>query len=272
MTSRYLTAARLRGLEEALAGRDYAVLACVAELRFVTGGQLARRCFAGPAHPAGDARAARRALLRLVQLDVLARLPRSVGGVRAGSAGFVYHLGPVGQRLATDRGWIAGRRFRRSHTPGLLFVRHTLLVAELHTQLHEAARARAFDLIELASEPACWRSVPGGSPPLKPDSYLRIGLGDFEFVYFVEVDRGTEGSRAIERQLRLYTSYFRSGVEQAKRGVFPRVLWLSTSPRRVSVLAGLLGGLAEEDRELFAVVPFDAGVSFVAGDGSDPRE
>ncbi len=45
------------------------------------------------------ARIARRVLARLTELGVLARLERRIGGLRAGSSGYVYYLGPAGQRL-----------------------------------------------------------------------------------------------------------------------------------------------------------------------------
>src|ERR1700684_4056990 len=140
MPARYLTSTVLRDLEARLTERDYAVIQRLPALRFLTGSQLTRLCFADSDDAVANARAARRELLRLVRLDVLARLPRRVGGVRAGSAGYVYHLALGGQRLAVSRGWQPERRRRRSFAPGLLFLRHSLRVAELHTRLVEAER------------------------------------------------------------------------------------------------------------------------------------
>lgn len=268
MTARYLTAARLRDVAAQLTPRDTAILRCVAELRFVSGSQLTRLHFHGDADPAANARAARRALLRLTRLGVLVRLPRAVGGVRAGSAGFVYHLGPAGQSVATRSGWQPERRRRRSHAPGTLFVRHALAVAELHVRLAEGDRSRRFELLELAAEPSCWRSydgLGGQRVVLKPDSFVRLGFPAFEDSYFIEVDRGTEGSRAIERQLQLYADYFRSGREQAERGVFPRVLWLTTSNERAGVIAAAVG--RSEHRELFAVARFDEALTVLSAAG-----
>ena len=114
MRRRYLTSARQRELESQLTERDLDVLQRVSDLRFVSGSQLARLCFADSPDQMASVRAARRALLRLVKLGTLGRLERPVGGVRAGSAGFVYHLGLAGQRLAVARGWQPERRARRS--------------------------------------------------------------------------------------------------------------------------------------------------------------
>ncbi len=260
MRGRYLTTERYQELLAQLSERDYAVLKRVSDLRFISGSQLTRLCFTDSADAAANARAARRALLRLVRLGTLERLERPVGGIRAGSAGFVYHLGLAGQRLAVDRGWQPERHARRSLTPGVLFVRHALAVAELHTQLMEGDRARRFELLKLSAEPSCWRNFDGVGTQrstLKPDSYVRLGLGAYEDSYFLEVDRGTEGSRALERQLQLYIDYHRSGKEQAERQVFPRVLWLTPSDQRTAVIVDSMARLPAEAWELFQVARFD---------------
>jgi Replication-relaxation len=267
MTRRYFTAAAVRALESRLTTRDLAVLQCVSSLRFVSGAQLARLCFTDSADPLSNARAARRALLRLTRLDILTRLPRPVGGVRAGSAGYVYHLALAGQRLAGEHGWQPAHRGRQPLAPGSLFLRHTLLIAELHTRLVEADRSRRIELLELAAEPSCWRKLDGlggQQVMLKPDSYIRLGIREYEDSYFVEVDRGTEGSRAIEHQLRAYAAYHLSGAEQDKRGVFPCVLWLTTSAERVGVIDHCVKRLPLQARELFRVIRFDQALTMMA--------
>jgi hypothetical protein len=62
------------------------------------------------------------------------------------------------------------------------------------------SRSRTVELLELSAEPACWRKYGGiGAQPttLKPDSYARLGVGTYEDSYFIEIDMGTEGSRAL---------------------------------------------------------------------------
>lgn len=260
--SRYITAAVARDLDAQLTDQGRAVLRSVLELRFVSGDQLTRMHFVG-----ADPRAARRSLLRLTRLDVLERLPRVVGGVRAGSAGYVYRLGLAGQRLALQLGWIPERRRRRSRVPGTLFLSHALAVAELHTRLIEADRAGRLELLELSAEPACWRNYGGVGAQrstLKPDSFLRLGVGEYEDSYFIEVDRGSEGSRALDRQLRAYAAYFDSAREQTERGVFPKTLWLVPDDRRVSAIEDCVLRLPREKRELFQVGLFADAVSVVS--------
>lgn len=262
MRRRYLTAARLRELAVSLSARDYAVIRELAALRFLSGSQAARLCFAGSEHRTDAIRAARRALLRLNRLEVVDRLPRAIGGEKPGSASFVYCLAPAGQRLAAQCGWLPDRRTRRVLLPGRLFVTHALAVAELHTRLVEGARAGRIELLERAAEPACWRQFSGVT--IKPDSYLRLGVGDFEDSYFIEVDQGTEGSRAIDRQLECYLAYHATAREQAERGVFPKVLWLASDTDRAEVLADLIGRQPHPAGELFAVAEFDQALNVVS--------
>ena len=68
---------------------------------------------------------------------------------------------------------------------------------------------------------------------------------------------GSEGSRALERQLQLYVAYFDNGAEQAAHGVFPRVMWLAPDERRVQVIEASVARLPAADRELFQVVRID---------------
>jgi Replication-relaxation len=255
MTARYATAAVMRELSGQLIERDYAMLERVSGLRFVSGSQLTRMHFTGSADPAANARAARRALLRLTRLDVLERLPRTVGGARAGSAGFIYRLASAGQRLAIEQGWQPSGHRRQSHVPGTLYLGHALQVAELHTLLVEADRSRRIELLALSAEPACWRSY-GQRATLKPDSYIRLGIGDYEDSYFIEVDMGTESSRTLERKLQGYLDYEASGKEQSERGVFPKVLWLAPDAKRVSVIEDCVKRLPYSAQRLFAVALF----------------
>ncbi|MGB7588303.1 MAG: replication-relaxation family protein, partial [Solirubrobacterales bacterium] len=170
------------------------------------------------------------------------------------SKSFVYLLAPAGQRLAMERGWLPRLRTRRPLVPGTLFVAHALQVAELHNLLIEADRSGRIELLELVSEPACWRSW--GNSTLKPDSYVRLGIGEFEDSYFIEVDMGTEGSWALERKLRQYVEYQATGQEQAERGVFPKVLWTAPDGQRVAAIEDCVQRLPCSAWELFMVACF----------------
>jgi hypothetical protein len=265
-----VSAAGLLRLANDLGEGERTAVEIVARLRLVSHAQLAS--LLGPLHPqagaASTARAVRRTLARLTALGVLARLERQVGGVRAGSAGYVYYLGPVGQRLMAyweGRGLIRGR-FRPE--PGGRYVRHRLAVSELYVQLSAADRAGELDLLAFDAEPDCWRRYIdgfGGSVALKPDAFVRVGVGTYEDRCFVEVDLGTESRSVIASKVRAYLDYFHSGNEQTAHEVFPRVALLTNSEARRTALIDVLTRLPAEHWELFTVATLDRALEVLSG-------
>jgi Replication-relaxation len=266
---RAMSSGEIAALGDAMAIPERELVAVVAALRLMTHAQLARMIsLDANASPASSARATRRVLARLTGLRLLARLERRIGGARAGSAGYVYYLGPVGQRLMaywSGQGLVRGR-FRPE--PGGRYVRHRLAVSGLYVELRVAAHAGSLDLLDFQAEPACWRRAVdgfGGATILKPDAYARIGLGAYEDSFFIEVDLGTESRSVIARKLRVYRDYFQSGSEQARNGVFPRVLLVANSQARRDLLVDLATRLPAEDRVLFTVATLGRALGAMTG-------
>lgn len=234
-------------LLERLPERELTVLDVVARFRLVQSGQIERLFFGESTTPAAARRHCRRQLARLVELGLLRRLERRIGGVRAGSAGHLYTLAPAGRRLlALSQGHEAPSD-RGVHEPGPTFVRHTLAVTELYVRLREAERRAAVELLDYEPEPGCWRSytlASGLNGWLKPDAYTRLAVGDWEERSFVEVDLGTEGRGALLHKLRAYLDYYRSGREQTREGVFPRVALLTVTDARAEWIAALAATVA----------------------------
>jgi len=86
-----------RQIFDSLAPTDRSVLDVLAEVRMASGRQLNRLLWP---MTASGARRARRQLARLVELRVITRLHRQVGGIKGGSQGYTYALDVVGQRIA----------------------------------------------------------------------------------------------------------------------------------------------------------------------------
>jgi hypothetical protein len=211
-----------------LSERDLAVVSSLAQHRFLTARQIEALHFAGHATELTGARVCRRTLSRLTEQRLLARLTRrSVGGLHAGSASFIYTLGPIGNRL------LGGRR--RVHEPSHAFLDHVLAVADVHVGLVQAVRTGGVELVELVTEPDCWRRslhVGGGLDVLRPDLYLVTAEGEYEHCWFVEVDRGTASLPAIVRKCHDYLAYRQTGQEQKRTGTFPLVLWITPDAER----------------------------------------
>lgn len=258
-----------RGLAElrgTLSERDLDIVRDVDRFRFLSTGQIEQLHFAGHASPLAAARAARRSLERLNRDRVLLRLERRIGGMRAGSASFVYGLGPIGDRLLGGEG--PRRRYRE---PSAAFLTHTLAIADVVVDLTLAARKHELELLSVETEPGCWRSFTqglSGRDVLRPDLFVAVGLGDFEDRWFIEMDLATESTTTVVRKCHTYHAYHGAGVEQAKHGVFPRVLWIVPHDRRKVQLQKALNGARGITRSHFVVATADEYRSVLGGGAS----
>lgn len=256
---------QLAQLGETLSERDKAILGSVGEFRLLSARQIERLHFPVPeAHGSSisAARTARRILERLTSNRLLIRLSRRIGGVRAGSASFVYAIGPLGERVAGLPG--PRRRFRE---PSEMFVSHTLAVAELYVRLIETGRSGALALKAAEAEPRSWRQFSGlsGRTIVKPDLFVALESGGYDYRWFIEMDLGTEHQPAILRKCLSYEAYYRSGIEQERSEVFPRVLWIVPDEARALHIWRTIRRSAELTPELFVVTTDDQAVRTLAG-------
>ena len=264
-----MTAVSAGGLEPirgSLGPRDWAVLSDLARLRLLTTRQV-ERLHVADGSSLTRARRARALMQRLHALGLVTHLDRRVGGVHAGSAGHVYGLAAKGQRLTNDVGPAGGRRFRKPWEPSALFTDHILAVSELYVRLRELEAAKHIEDLVFQAEPACWRTWTGAGGErliVKPDAFVGFAHGDYDYRYFVEVDRASQSRTVIRRKGEVYIDYYRSGREQTVAGLFPRVLFVTPSIARSSQIVDALGKLDAEHWQLFQVQTeheaFDIGV------------
>ncbi len=263
-----LSSGQLVALAVAMPDRDRAIVEAIGRLRLVSGGQLERLFFAATYQPQTRAGLRRRIVGRLLARGILFQLERPVGGVRAGSAGAVYGLGSAGKRLIAYWRGEGLHRVRAPHEPEVAFVRHTLTIGEHYVRLVEAQRAGELELVEFQGEPDCWRRFVGFGGRvvvLKPDAFVRLGVGDFEERSFLEVDLGTVGRGALRRKCSAYIDYYRCGREQAETGVFPRVVWITTNQARTALLVDVCSSLPPEYWPLFCVGTPERAVAILSG-------
>jgi hypothetical protein len=264
---------RLAGLDQRLSERDRQLVQELVRLRFASTGQLERLAFHAIVEPVTRARRTRRQLARLVELGLLWRLERRIGGVRAGSTGHVY--GPTAEARRLEA-WLRDEVLSRpqvAYEPGATFVEHSVAGSELFLRLTEADRNGRVELLEHQAEPACWRQFvgpDGGLRHLRPDAFVTLGVGEWEQLAFVEIDRATEGSAAVARKLAVYQAYWASGAEQAQRGVFPKVVWVATTHGRARKLRAQFDCQLDSAPALFTVTTFENAIAGLTGeaDGS----
>ena len=263
---RYVSARGVAQLRQRLSERDLSVIRQVAMLRLMSARQIQAVHFPDAEHenPAAATRARQRVLARLTRERLLIALTRRIGGVRAGSAGLVLALGPVGQRVLMA----AGPR-RRSYEPTWRFVDHTLAVSQLLVDVTTAARRGLLDMMEAQAEPKSWRAFSGlgGRHVLRPDAFLALGVGEYELRWFIEVDRASESLPVVVRKCRLYADYYQSGTEQAAHGgVFPRVCWVVPDERRAERLRAAIARDRQLPGQLFVVTTADNALKVLQGE------
>jgi len=253
--------------KEQLSGRDVAVVTTIDRYRYLSARQIEELHFVDHASPLTAARTCRRVLERLTRSGVLFRLERRIGGVRAGSASFVYALGPLGGRVVRNAD---GSRIRRRE-PSAEFLDHTLAIAELTVDLHRAARYGEIELLEIEPEPTCWRRFGAGLEgvqTLKPDLSVSLRAGEYEYHWLVEVDLSTHSAAAVVRKCRVYQRYWTTGIEQDRKGLFPKVLFVAPIERRAALLQRTIASAHHLNEALFAVTTAANATMHLTGDGS----
>lgn len=257
-----------------LSERDRQILGFVGQTGVASARQIERLAF--PATSVSErselsaARRCRRVLGRLHQDGFLLRLERRLGGVRAGSAGYLYQLGTRGKRALQ----LSGRG--RTWEPGGRFIDHALAVAELHVGLVVAERSGLISQLQICHEPGTWRRFTTATGPvtLKPDLLVELttnsgGADGWELRWFIEIDRGTEHLPTVLAKCHTYEQYWRSGREVEQSDIFPKVLWSVSKAKR----AGAIGDAIRHSRtltdELFAVATADQAARVLGGEQAD---
>ena len=248
-------------LLEMLTERDLLLLKDLEQFRLLSTRQLQRLRFTTHSSSSSATRTTIRVLGRLERHGVITRLTRRVGGSLRGSAGTVWQLASTGERLLR---FMAGDPIRRRYVePSIQFAAHTLAVADYAISLVEADRLGTTELLELQTEPDCWRehtTASGSRESVKPDLYAVTADATFETHSFIEIDLGTEHLPAVLRKCAVYQRHYASGTEQASSGVFPAVVWITTTSARADKIRAAIRSDATMTASLFhTTTPSEAG-------------
>lgn len=264
----------ITNLLQRLSERDIAILESLRTYRLLATAMIRRLHFGeGHASIGAAAGATMRVLTRLHDpehgLQLIDRLERRIGGVRAGSSGIVWQLTSRGDRLLrTMHGETKRRRYQ---PPSTAFTAHTLAVAELAIQVRELDRAGVIETVSLDTEPVCWRSFvgPHGSRDwLKPDLHVITASADYEDHWFLEADLATEHPPVVVRKAHIYHRYAATGAYQARHGLFPAVVWVVPGTARQEALTAALTAERGLQPDLFRVITTDQFQLLISGDGT----
>lgn len=136
-----------------------------------------------------------------------------------------------------------------------------LAVADVAVTLIEHANGGRYELLELETEPTCWRTftVSGATViALKPDLLAVTADLSTETHSFIEVDLGTEHLPAVLRKCRTYQRYHATGIEDTTRGLFPAIVWIVPDAERATKLRTAITAERDLNDSLFWVVTPDA--------------
>lgn len=269
MSRQRVTNAYVERLAVELPERDLALVETLDRFRVATASQLRRLHFTSGTE-AANARQAWRRLRALTDLRVVTVLERRIGGGRGGSTEAAFALDVAGQKLGAACGPAGGRRLRRPWTPGNQFLAHAVAVTELYVLTRERARGGG-EVIAFDAEPQCWRRFTGSGGAaawLKPDAFVRFGVGTYEHLSFVEVDRATASVPTVARKLRVYRRYWQTGRDQVRFGAFGRVLLLAPDTARRHDLADAVKRQPAAARPLYRVALYEEAADLLTGRSS----
>ena len=248
-------------LLDRLGERDIDALTLLSKCRYLTTAQIMRLFIPLTSTPTAQKRTATRMMYKLRSYGLVRSFDRRIGGVRAGSSSYVWHLSEAGFRfLSLKNHTDEDKRPHRLLEPTQLYLDHTLAVSELYVRLVELQRSdEDIKLESVQWEPECWRKYSKNSHnlKLKPDLFFSIRNGDYEDRWFVEVDCDSESIPVVLRKCERYHEYFRTGLEQQKYHVFPATVWVVPTEERKQNIIKALDDSKQRFGKMFTVITPD---------------
>ena len=258
MKVKYLSKKRLEELHQIISDKDKDILRSLEKCRYLSTGQVRRLHFTDSKNSTAGHRMANWITAKLRNYGLVEILERYIGGVHGGSNAHIWTLTESGAKLLhlNDAGYI---KRRRTFQPSEKFASHTLAIAEAYVRIVELCRGYQLELIQAELEPECWRDYTEDGKPatLKPDMFVITAGSQYEDIFFIEIDCGTEAPSKVMSKHRRYIRYHSSGIERKRYDVFPLVVWLVNSRSRQETLKEYLAEddtIPEEFKSIFAIV------------------
>ena len=248
---------------------DTQILYFLSQARFATTNQLARLFFASSVRADTAIRRTNFALQSLKKAGLVSHLKRRIGGARRGSASYVWQITFQGLKLLKSQDDSITLRYKNQYEPTQHHVEHTLAITEIFVETLETAQnSEKLSLETFSFEPNSWRSyqkLSGIGRTLKPDAYLELVSQEYEDHYFLEIDRRTESLSRIVNTCKKYIEYYRSGIEQRQKEVFPFVLWIVRDDKRKLAILKAIQKELYNFWELFTVITLEEYPDYIKG-------
>ena len=172
-----------------LTKKEREILTLLARCRYATTKQIVALYFQDSQHSRTAFRRANLLLNQIKNRQLINHLERRIGGVRAGSGSFVWHITIKGMK-ALHR----PQRFKNKYEPTAHHLEHTLAVTQAYVFLKLLEEDGKIQLERFDFEPTCHRTYAtfsGKKIFLKPDAFAQLVLGEYEDSYFCEIDMAT---------------------------------------------------------------------------------
>ncbi|ORP07270.1 replication-relaxation [Streptococcus mitis] len=248
---------------------DTQILYFLSQARYATTNQLARLFFASSVRADTAIRRTNFALQSLKKAGLVSHLKRRIGGIRRGSASYVWQITFQGLKFLKNQDETVVLRYKNKYEPTQHHVEHTLAITEIFVETLETVRdSEKLSLETFSFEPNSWRSyqkLSGIGRTLKPDAYLELVNHDYEDYYFLEIDRSTESLARIVNTCKKYIEYYRSGIEQRQKEVFPYVLWVVPDDKRKLAISKAIQKELYSFWELFTVITLEEYPDYIKG-------
>ena len=246
------------------------ILRHIQQCKYMTTGQIRRVYYTETSSILSSIRSANRDLARLRAWALIQPLERRIGGVRAGSGAYVWALTQTGTRLLALKDGTPQKGRHRVYEPSLVFLTHTLAITELDVRLRELTKTTSAELSLIQHEPICWRNyvgLSGAANCLRPDLFAITTNEEYIDYWFFEVDLATESPACVLRKCEQYLAYYRSGQEQKKCDIFPRVIWIVPNSKRQDVLRKhIQDNLPPRAVKLFSIILMEELMSLITGE------
>lgn len=253
-----------------LTKQDYEVLSLLNRCRYATTKQLVELYFREN-KPKTATRRANLLTKKLSNLGLIHHLERRIGGVRAGSGSYIWHITHKGIKALREVEPSVKLKLKNRYEPTRNHLKHQLFVTQLFVELYKLHSENKLFLEDFSFEPKCWRSFATlfSHFTLKPDAFVRLTISDFEDVYFLEADNATEHIGRVIAKCRQYIAYFNTGIEQRENEVFPLVVWIVPDEKRKLAILNRIREDLDAYWELFEVVTLDEFSEFIQGGQDD---
>lgn len=254
-----------------LTKQDVEVLSLLNRCRYATTRQIVELYFREN-KPKTATRRANLLTKNLSNLGLIVHLNRRIGGVRAGSGSYVWHITHKGIKELRRVDESVKLRLKNRYEPSQNHLKHQLFVTQIFVELTTLHLDGKITIENFSFEPKCWRSFTTlfSHFTLKPNEFVRLMVGNFEEAYFFEADNATEHLGRIIAKCKQYIAYFNTGIEQRENEIFPLVVWVVPDDKRKLAILNRIKEDLDGYWELFEVITLDEFSGFIEGGRADP--